>query len=455
LINKKNKEVIFLPLISVAIGVMILLILIMKFHLNTFLSLLIVSALVAIGLGIPLPKIIPVIEKGIGEQLGDLILIFGLGAILGKLVADAGGAHRIAITLAKKFGKKRIQFAVILASFIIGIALFFEVGLVLLLPIIFEIGIALGVPLLYVGMPMIATLMATHGFLPPHPAPTALVQSYHANTAYVLLTGICIAVPAVLIGGSFLNKMLFRLIPNVYIHSGNEELLDKKRHFDDDKVPSLRLSIFTCLLPVLLMILATLFTDLIPLPRLIKEVVQVVGSPPGAMMISVLFALYAMGIRQKRSMEDLEKTITKSIRQISILLLIIGAGGALKEVMITGGVGDYVAHLFKGSPLSPLFLAWVVTVLLRVCIGSSTVAALTAAGVAAPLVGATGISPTLIVLATGAGSIFGGHINDPGFWLFKEYFDLNLKETFKTYTVMGSTISLIGLSLISLVSLFM
>lgn len=446
---------IFLPLLIVALGVIVLLILIMKFNLNTFISLLIVSFLVALGLGLPLTKIISVIEKGIGEQLGDLILIFGLGAILGKLVADAGGAHRIAISLAKKFGKKRIQLAVIFASFIIGIALFFEVGLVLLLPIVFEIGLALGVPLLYVGMPMIAALMATHGFLPPHPAPTALVQSYHANTAYVLLVGLCIAIPAVIVGGTLLNRLLFRLMPKVYTHSGNEELLDKKRHFDDDQVPSLSLSIFTCLLPVLLMISATLVTDLISFPKLLDQIIQLIGSPPGAMMISVLFALYAMGIRQKRTMEDVEKTITKAIRQISMLLLIIGAGGALKEVMITGGVGDYVAHLFKGSPLSPLVLAWVVTVLIRVCIGSSTVAALTAAGVAAPLVGATGVSPTLIVLATGAGSVFGGHVNDPGFWLFKEYFDLNIKDTLKTYTVMGCMLSVIGILMISVFSIFM
>lgn len=445
---------IFLPLIIVALGVVVLLILIMKFNVNTFISLLLVSVFVAIGLGIPLTKIVDVIEKGIGEQLGDLVLIFGLGAILGKLVSDAGGAHRIALSLAKKFGKKRIQLAVIMASFIIGIALFFEVGLVLLLPIVFEIGLAVGVPLLYVGMPMIAALMATHGFLPPHPAPTALVQSYHANTAYVLLTGICIAVPAVLIGGTLLNKTLFHLMPAVYEHSGNEELLDKKRIFDDNAVPSLGLSIFTCLLPVLLMIATALINDLVPLPSLTRQIVGLAGSPPGAMMISVLFAFYSMGIRQRRSMDDIEKTITKSIRQISMLLLIIGAGGALKEVMIAGGVGDYVAHLFRGSPLSPLILAWIVTVLLRVCIGSSTVAALTAAGVAAPLVHATGISPTLIVLVTGAGSIFGGHVNDPGFWLFKEYFDLNIRDTFKTYTVMGSVLSLIGLLLISIVSLF-
>ncbi|MCO7128134.1 gluconate:H+ symporter [Sporolactobacillus shoreicorticis] len=444
-----------MPLLIVALGVIVLLILIMKFNLNTFISLLIVSFLVALGLGIPLTKIISVIEKGIGEQLGDLILIFGLGAILGKLVADAGGAHRIAISLAKKFGKKRIQLAIIAASFIIGIALFFEVGLVLLLPIIFEIGVALGISLLYVGTPMIAALMATHGFLPPHPAPTALVQSYHANTAYVLLVGLCIAVPAVLIGGTLLNRLLFHLLPQVYTHSGNEELLDKKRHFDDNQVPSLSLSIFTCLLPVLLMISATLITDLITFSKVIEQIIQLIGSPPGAMMTSVLFALYAMGIRQKRSMEDIEKTITKAIRQISMLLLIIGAGGALKEVMITGGVGDYVANLFKGSPLSPLVLAWVITVLIRVCIGSSTVAALTAAGVVAPLVSATGVSPTLIVLATGAGSVFGGHVNDPGFWLFKEYFDLNIKDTLKTYTVMGSMLSLIGILLICVFSVFM
>ncbi|MCO7176372.1 gluconate:H+ symporter [Sporolactobacillus kofuensis] len=444
-----------MPLVIVALGIIVLLLLIMKLNMNTFISLLLVSTLVAIGLGIPLTKLTEVIEKGIGTQLGDLVLIFGLGAILGKLVSDAGGAHRIAVSLAKKFGKKRIQLAVIIASFILGIALFFEVGLVLLIPIIFEIGLAFDLPLLYVGMPMVATLMATHGFLPPHPAPTALVQSYHANTAYVLLTGLFVAIPAVLFGGIVLNKLLFRIMPTVYAHSGSEELLETKREFDGQTLPSLRLSIFTCILPVFLMIFAELTTDLISMPALIKKIIVLIGSPPAAMMISVLFALYAMGIRQKRSMDDLEKTITKSIRQISMLLLIIGAGGALKQVMIEGGVGDYVAHLFKGSPLSPLLLAWLVTVLLRVCIGSSTVAALTAAGVATPLVGSTGVSPTLIVLATGAGSIFCGHVNDPGFWLFKEYFNLNLKDTLKTYTVMGSVLSVIGILLISFFSLFM
>ncbi|MFT8317811.1 MAG: gluconate:H+ symporter [Sporolactobacillus sp.] len=442
-----------MPLILVSISVVVLLLLIMKFNMNTFISLLIVSILLGLALNIPLPKLIPVIEKGIGDQLGELVLIFGLGAILGRLVTDAGGAHQIAGSLARRFGRKRIQIAVVLASFIVGIALFFEVGLVLLLPIIAEIGLALDVPLLYVGMPMVAALMTTHGFLPPHPAPTALVQSFHANMAHVLIAGIAVAIPTVVLGGILLNRLLYHLMPSVYAHAGSDDLIDKKVHFDEQKLPSLALSILTCLLPVILMILTTILTGLFSPPPRVSQIIRLAGSPPIAMIISVLFAIYSMGIRQHRSTDEIEKTVGRAIRQIAMLLLIIGAGGALKQVMIDGGVGDYVAHIFKGTPLPPLILSWVITVLLRTAIGSSTVAALTAAGIVSPMVAKAGINPTFIVLATGAGSVFCGHVNDPGFWLFKEYFDVSLKETFKTYTLLGCTISVIGIVCIYLLSL--
>ncbi|MBV7391663.1 gluconate:H+ symporter [Enterococcus alishanensis] len=440
-----------MELFIVVIGVAILLFLIAKVKLNTFVSLVIVSFIVAILLGMPLGEIPAAIEEGIGSQLGHLALVFGFGAMLGRLVADAGGAFRIANTLIEKFGRKKIQIAVVLASFIIGIALFFEVGLVLLLPIIFAIAAELGLSMMYLGLSMVAALSVTHGFLPPHPAPTAIAGIYGANIGMVLLYGLILAVPTVLIAGPLYTKFAQRIVSSAFKQSGNLSAVGDFKEFKLEETPSFLASTVTSLFPVILMAVSTLYNMILhggktpTHPSMLDSIINFIGSPGVAMLISLLVAIYTMGIRRKIPMNTLMGSMEQAVKQIAMMLLIIGGGGAFKQVLIEGGVGDYVANLFAGSSLSPLILAWLIAVVLRLALGSATVAALTAAGLAAPLMAATGTDPALMVIATGAGSVFFSHVNDAGFWMFKEYFDLSIKETVLTWSVVETLIAVVGL----------
>lgn len=444
-----------MPILIVAIGVLILLFLIMKVKLNTFVSLVIVSFLVAIGLGMELDKIVLSIEAGIGGQLGHLALVFGLGAMLGKLVSDAGGGYRIAITLINTFGRKRIQFAVVVSSFIIGIALFFEVGLVLLIPIIYAIAKELKVSFLYLGIPMAAALNVTHGFLPPHPAPTAISLAYGANIGQVLLLGIIIGIPTTIVAGPLFNKFAMRVFPNAYKRSGNLTALGPRKEFKLEDTPGFVISVLTSLFPVIFMAIATVMSLLFREESKIKEIVEFIGMPGTAMLISLLLAVYTMGYARKIPMADIGDSLSKSISQIAMMLLIIGGGGAFKQVLVDGGVGDYVASLFQDTNLSPLLVAWMIAALLRLCLGSATVAALTTAGLAAPLMAASAVNPALIVLATGAGSVIFCHVNDAGFWMVKEYFGLSMKETFQTWSLLTTVLSVTGLACVLLLGMFL
>ncbi|WP_019395180.1 gluconate:H+ symporter [Priestia filamentosa] len=444
-----------MPILIVAIGVLILLFLIMKVKLNTFVSLVVVSFLVAIGLGMELDKIVLSIEEGIGGQLGHLALVFGLGAMLGKLVSDAGGGYRIAITLINRFGRKKIQFAVVVSSFIIGIALFFEVGLVLLIPIIYAIAKELKVPFLYLGIPMAAALNVTHGFLPPHPAPTAISLAYGANIGQVLLLGIIIGIPTTIVAGPLFNKFAMKVFPNAYKRSGNLTALGPRKEFNLEETPGFGISVLTSLFPVIFMAIATIISLLFREESKIKAIVEFIGMPGTAMLISLLLAIYTMGHARKIPMADIGDSLSKSISQIAMMLLIIGGGGAFKQVLVDGGVGDYVASLFQDTNLSPLLIAWMIAALLRLCLGSATVAALTTAGLVAPLMAASAVNPALIVLATGAGSVIFCHVNDAGFWMVKEYFGLSMKETFQTWSLLTTVLSVTGLACVLLLEMFL
>ncbi|GIN57947.1 gluconate:H+ symporter [Lederbergia ruris] len=447
-----------LPLFIVALGVIVLLLLITKLKLNTFISLIITAFLVALALGMPLDQIVESIEGGMGGTLGSIALIFGFGAILGRLVADAGGAQRIAVTLIDKFGEKKIQWAVVIASFIIGIALFFEVGLVLLIPIIFQIAKELKVSPLYLGIPMATALSVTHGFLPPHPGPTVIAQQYEANIGMVLIYGIIISIPAVIIAGPLFTKIIRKIIPASFEKEGNLDSLGKVKTFDIEDTPGFGISVLTSLFPVLLMAISTI-VDLIQdlghvSDHVLFRIIHLIGQPTTALLISVLIAVYSMGIKRNIPMKQVMQSAEESIKAIGMMLLIIGGGGVLKQVLIDGGVGDAVATLFEGSHMSPLLLAWIIAAILRIALGSATVAALTTAGLVIPLMQGTGVDPALMVLATGSGSLIASHVNDAGFWMFKEFFGLNLKETFATWTFLETIISIVGLVGVMVINLF-
>lgn len=446
-----------MPLIIVALGILALLFLIMGLKLNTFISLLVVSFGVALALGMPFDQVVSSIEAGIGGTLGHIALIFGLGAMLGKLIADSGGAQRIAMTLVNKFGEKNIQWAVVIASFIIGIALFFEVGLVLLIPIVFAISRELKISILYLGIPMVAALSVTHGFLPPHPGPTAIAGEYGANIGEVLLYGFIVAVPTVLIAGPLFTKIAKKIVPASFAKNGNIASLGTQKTFKLEETPGFGISVFTAMLPIIIMSVATII-DLLQetigfADNGVLAFIRLIGNASTAMIISLLVAVYTMGIARNIPVKTVMDSCSAAISQIGMMLLIIGGGGAFKQVLINGGVGDYVADLFKGTALSPIVLAWLIAAILRISLGSATVAALSTTGLVIPLLGHSDVNLALVVLATGAGSVIASHVNDAGFWMFKEYFGLSMKETFATWTLLETIISVAGLGFILLLSL--
>lgn len=450
-----------MELIVLVLGIALLLFLIIKLKLNTFLSLVITSIAVGVGLGIPMTKIAISVQDGIGSQLGELSIVFGFGAMLGRLVADAGGAYRIAHTLIAKFGKRKLQMAIVLASFIIGIALFFEVGIVLLVPIVFAIAVESGVSILYLGIPMAAALSVTHGFLPPHPAPTAISAVLNANAGHVLLYGVIVAIPAVLIAGPLYVKLARKIVPEAFNRKGNLSALGPQREFKLEETPSFGISVMTSLFPVILMAITTIYQltlngGSVPKnPTLLDSIIAFIGTPSIAMTISLLVAMYTMGWGRKYKSAQIMHSLEEAVKSIAMLLLVIGGGGAFKQVLIDGGVGNSVMNLFKGSSLSPLVLGWLIAVVLRVALGSATVASLTAAGLVLPLMQSAGVNSALMVLAIGAGSLAASHVNDAGFWMFKEYFDLSIKETLATWTALETIISVVGLGCVMILSLFL
>lgn len=445
------------PIISVVIGILLLLSLIIFLKLNTFISLIITSVVTAILLGMPLNKIMETIEAGMGSTLGHIALIFGLGAMLGKLLADGGGANRIADTLIAKFGPKHVQWAMLIAAFIVGIALFFEVGLVLLIPLVFTIAKRAKVSPLKLGLPMVTALSVTHGFLPPHPGPVVIAKELKANVGQVLLFGIIIAIPVTIIAGPIFNKIAQKIIPSAYTREGDISALGSQREFKESEMPSFGLSLFTAVLPVILMLISTivqLITGHEAATNLFEQIVYFIGTAGTAMLISVIFAIFSMGLNRGRKMDDIMKSVTNAIYPIGMMILIIGGGGTFKQVLIDGGVGDTIAKMFEGSTMSPILLAWIVAAVLRIALDSATVAAISTTGIVLPLLQHSDVNVALVVLAIGAGSVILSHVNDAGFWMFKEYFGLTVKETFLTWSLLETIISVSGIIFILFISLF-
>lgn len=428
-----------MPLLIIVIGVILLLLLMIKFKLNGFLSLIIVSLIVGVAEGMPIEDVVTSITNGVGGTLGSLALIIGFGAILGKLMADSGGAQRISITLIEKFGKKRIQWAVVITGFVVGFALFYEVGFVLLIPLVFTIAAEAGLPLLYIGIPMAAALSVTHAFLPPHPGPTAIAGIYNADIGKTLLYGAILGLPTAILSGPIFSKLLKKME-----HPIPEGLYNPKI-FKDEEMPSFVTSVVTALIPVFLMAIQAIVKMILPSESIIVRYASFFGSPVIALLISVVVALFTFGLNRNKKMDEVMKTVAEAITSIAMMLLIIGAGGALKQVLVDSGVANYIGDVMKQSNISPLILAWLIASLLRISLGSATVAGLTAAGIVAPVVASTGVSPELMVIATGAGSVIFSHVNDPGFWLFKEYFNLSLPETLKSWSVAETIIAVCGL----------
>jgi Gnt-I system high-affinity gluconate transporter len=421
---------------------------ILVLKLNSFMSFVIVSLLVAIAEGMTINEAVISIENGIGSTLGFIVMILSFGAMLGKLVSESGAAQQITIKLVKAFGKKNIQWALMLTGFIVGISLFYDVAFFVMIPLIFTVAATTGLPLLYVGLPMLAALSVTHGYLPPHPAPTAITAMFHADLGKTLIYGIIVAIPAIIVSGPILSRALSKI---------NAKPLQEffvSKPLNEDELPGFWISFFSALMPVILISFSTIAGFLLPDNNIIRKVLGYFGNPVIAMLISVLFAVYTLGLARGKKIGDIMTSLTHSVVSLTVIMLLIAGAGALKQVLVDSGVSKYIGELLSHSTLSPLFLGWLIATTLRFCVGSATVAGITTAGIVLPLIAATGVKPELMVLAIGSGSLMLGHVNDGGFWLFKEYFNLSIKDTLKSWTIMETSIGVSGLIGVMVLSLF-
>lgn len=429
-----------MPLLVIAIGIAALLILILGFRINAFIALILVSLGVGMGVGMSPLESVDAIQKGVGSTLGSLALILGFGAMLGNLIAESGAAQVISRRLINGFGIKYIPWAMVLTGFIVGVPMFYTVAFLVVIPIIFAVSEETKLPVLYIGLPIIASLSVTHGFLPPHPAPTAIVEFYGADMQMTLLYGLVLAVPTVILAGVIFGKTFRNFSTEIPSH------LFKKREIPGNQLPSFGVSVFTALIPVLLMGLAAVSKLTLPKENLLNQVLQFTGDPIIALLLAVLIAIWTLGLQSGRSLRETMESMTDAVKPVAIIMLIIAGGGAFKQVLVDSGTSAYIVDAMQHVNLSPLVMAWCVAAALRIALGSATVAALTAAGIVQPLVATGTVNAELLVLATGAGSLTFSQVNDTGFWLFKEYFNLSIVETLKSWTAMETIVSIAGLA---------
>ncbi|ESQ81463.1 gluconate:H+ symporter [Asticcacaulis benevestitus] len=425
-------------LIVVLIAVLSLIAMIAWAKVQPLLAFVVTSILAALLLNMPLDKVTHSIEKGIGDMVGSLAVLLAFGAIFGKIVADSGAAKKISTVLIDAFGNKRITLALCLTGFIVGIPLFYNVGFVLLVPLIFSVARQSDKPLVYLALPVMAGLSIAHGFLPPHPSPAAIVPMFGANMGLTLIYGLIVGIPTALIAGPVFALSAKHIVANPPKLFVAEEVAD-------DRLPSAANSFLTALLPVILLTAFTLLGYLTGLDTQTKQLIAFLGNPMIVMLVSVVVALVTLGIGRQMLLGDLMNGSGTALREIAPILLIIAGAGALKQIFVDGGVNDQLGLLLKSLPVPPLVLGWLIAGVIRLSLGSATVAGLTAAGLVAPLVKVSGVDPNLMVLAIGAGSLMFSHVNDSGFWMFKEYFGLSVKATLRSWTLMEGLVGIFGL----------
>jgi len=415
-----------------------LIVLISACKVHPFLAFLLIAIIAGISLGIPLDKIAGSIEKGIGDILSSLIILITLGAMFGKLVAVSGAAQRIAAVIVNAAGKKNIQWAMMTIGFIIGIPLFYGIGFVLMVPLIFSVVYKYKLPAVAVGLPMLAALSVTHGFLPPHPSPSALVVQFHANMGLTLFYGIVLAIPAIIIAGPVFSGTLKKMPSHPLKAFVAEEL-------PESQLPGSFNSFFTAVLPVLLLMGTTVASFVSPAGSRFHPLIAFLAAPSVVLVIALTYATFSIGIFQGKSMQKIMGFYTDAVKDIASILLIIAGSGALKQVLTDTGVNSQFAGLLQNLHIQPLILGWLIAATIRVCVGSATVAGLTTVGIILPIMLSSHTNPNLMVLAVGAGSLAFSHVNDSGFWLFKEYFNLSIKNTFLSWSIMETIVSLVGL----------
>ncbi|MFD2200096.1 gluconate:H+ symporter [Shivajiella indica] len=427
-----------MTLVFVLISILVLIVLITWLKFNPFIAFLISSILAGFLLGIPAEQIAGSVQKGIGGLLGDLVIVIVMGAMLGKLVAESGAAQRISDVLMSIFGVKNVTWAMMVTGLVVGIPLFYNVGFVLLVPLVFTVSYRFKLPAVYVGMPLLAALSVTHGFLPPHPSPAALVAQFGANMGLTLVYGLIIAIPTIIVAGPFFAKFLKK------IDAKPLETFQAQPK-PEEELPGKFNSFFSALFPVFLLIGTTILTFQMTEGHWLLPYIKFVGDPGMVMLISLLIATYTLGIHMKSKIADLMDLYVVASKDVAMIVLIIAGAGALKQVLMDSGVSQTIADSLQGWDVHPLVLAWTITAIIRVCVGSATVAGLTTAGIIAPIVMSGNVDPNLLVLSIGAGSLMFSHFNDGGFWLYKEYFNVSVKDTIKSWSLMETIVAVVGL----------
>lgn len=439
-------------LLDAVVTIIGLIVLITRFKVHPFIALIIAAGFLGLTSGMPVDKIIKAFQDGFGGVLGFVGIILALGTMLGKMMADSGGADQIAQTLVRAFGKERVQWAMMFAAFLVGIPLFFEIGFVLLIPLVFIVARRTGVSLIKIGIPLLAGLSAVHGLVPPHPGPLLAIGVFGADIGKTILYGLIVALPTAIIAGPLYGSFIAKYIPG----NPSQELVDQlaREQPDSKTLPSFSVTLITVLLPVFLMLLKTFADVALPDGHAIRNWMDMIGHPITALLLALLLSLYTFGHRQGIGSKQILKLLDASLAPTAAIILIIGAGGGFKQMLVTSGVGDVIGHMAVTAQINPILLAWLVAAVIRVATGSATVATITGAGIVVPVVGMIpGVNRELLVLATGAGSLVLSHVNDAGFWLVKQYFNMTVAETFKTWTAMETILSVVALGFIMLLSL--
>ncbi|WP_214792320.1 MULTISPECIES: gluconate:H+ symporter [unclassified Exiguobacterium] len=440
-----------LILIAVA-GIFLLLFLVMRTKLHAFVSLLLVSLLVGIAAGMPLGDVIASIQNGMGGTLGFVAVVVGLGAMFGKMLEVSGGAERLAQTLVNKFGEDKAQWALAITGFIVAVPVFFDVGFIILVPIVYGLAKKTGRSLLYYGIPLLAGLAVTHSFIPPTPGPIAVANLIGAELGWVILFGVIAGIPAAILAGPVFGKYIANKIQvNIPDYMEFEEIDTSK------ELPSFKMIVSLISIPLVLILANTLSAVLLEEGNSIRTFFTFMGHPFVALTLATLLTFIFLGTRRGYTRDEVQEIATKALEPAGIIILVTGAGGVFKQVLIDSGVGDVLGEMMAGSPLPAIVLAFLIATVVRVAQGSATVSMVTAAGLITPLLeiqNITGAALGLIVIAIASGATVLSHVNDSGFWLVNRYFGLDVKDTLKSWTVMETIIGLTGFAVVFLISLF-
>jgi Gnt-I system low-affinity gluconate transporter len=440
-------------LILVALaGIFLLLFLVIKTKLHAFVALLLVSLIVGIAAGMPLGEVVTSIQNGMGGTLGFVAVVVGLGAMFGRMLEVSGGAERLAQTLINKFGEDKAQWSLGITGFLVAIPVFFDVGFIILVPIVYGLAKKTGKSLLYYGIPLLAGLAVTHSFIPPTPGPIAVADLIGADLGWVILFGVIAGIPSMIIAGPLFAKFISKRI-----HAVVPEYMQVEEMEYDKELPSFGLIASLISIPLVLILLNTLSGVLLDEGNTIRTVLTFLGHPFVALTIATILTFILLGTKRGYTRDEVQEIATKALEPAGIIILVTGAGGVFKQVLIDSGVGEVLGEMMAGSSLPPIALAFLIAMVVRVAQGSATVSMVTAAGLMSPLISTLGLEGPvlgLMVIAIASGATVFSHVNDSGFWLVNRYFGLDVKDTLKSWTVMETLIGFVGFAVAFILGIF-